>query len=133
MINTLLVEDNSIFRSRFGAFLRNQWPSIRIDEAWSEDQVFYLVDNNLHDVIFMDISLPGTNGLGLTRKIKSGYPHIKIIILTGHDEIEYFDAAKDAGADHFFTKDNFHKANIVDIMKTVVAEKNLTTTNRTLQ
>jgi DNA-binding NarL/FixJ family response regulator len=125
MLNTLIVEDNSVYRSQFGKFLREQWPSIRIDEAWTEDHIFHLIDNNLHDIIFMDIGLPGTNGISLTTKIKSSYPQIPVIIMTGHDEIEYFEAAKEVGADHFFTKDGLDKSKIIEIVNSVIYEKML--------
>ena len=37
------------------------------------------------DLIFMDIELPGKNGLILTKKIREIYPHVVIVILTHHD------------------------------------------------
>ncbi len=62
------------------------------------------------DLIFMDIKLPGENGLELTRKIRAFNSKAKIIILTSHDLPEYRDAARVGGADHFLTKSS-SKAN----------------------
>ena len=56
------------------------------------------------DVIFMDIKLPGENGLELTRKIRASNSEAKIIVLTSHDLPEYREAARAGGADHFLTK-----------------------------
>jgi len=41
----------------------------------------------------MDVTLPGEDGLELTRKIKADHPGVTIIILTSHDSPEYREAA----------------------------------------
>jgi len=57
-------------------------------------------------LIFMDICLPGLNGLQLTQKIKKDFPNIKIAMLTAYDLPEYRQAASQYGADRFFVKDS---------------------------
>jgi DNA-binding NarL/FixJ family response regulator len=54
----------------------------------------------------MDISLPGESGLELTKKIKTNYPDINVVILTSYDLPEYREAATQSKADYFMTKDS---------------------------
>jgi two-component system response regulator YesN len=56
-------------------------------------------------LIFMDIGLPGVNGLQLTQKIKEASPNIRIAMLTGYDFPEYWRTASQCGADRYFLKD----------------------------
>ena len=87
-----------------------------IDETSDGFRVVELVDTLKPDIIFMDINLPGANGLLLTRKIKSIHPQITIVIVTGHDQPEYKEAAKAAGANHFLQKDALDRAEIKAIL-----------------
>lgn len=61
------------------------------------------------DAIFMDLRLPGENGLELTKKIKADYPNIVIVIITNYDLPEYREAAYESKADHFVSKDSLLK------------------------
>ena len=102
MLRTLIVEDNVTFRQSFRDMLHQEFPSMEIletsngDEALSQAEVFH------PELIFMDIKLPGENGLSLTKKIKAQYP---LIILTSYDLPEYREAAHQSKADSFITKD----------------------------
>jgi DNA-binding NarL/FixJ family response regulator len=71
----------------------------------------------------MDIGLPGQNGLELTRKIKTLYPDIIIIILTSFDAPEYRDAATRFHADHFFVKDSIANGEVNLLVKSILSEK----------
>jgi DNA-binding NarL/FixJ family response regulator len=61
------------------------------------------------DTIFMDLRLPGANGLELTQKIKAQSPDTVVVIITNYDLPEYREAAFQSGADHFLSKDSFLK------------------------
>lgn len=68
------------------------------------------------DVIIMDIQTKETetNGLLMAERVKKEFPHIKVIIMTGFDEISYLPRAKEIGVDGFLlkscTEDCFIKA-----------------------
>lgn len=57
------------------------------------------------DVIIADISMPIINGLEATRKLTQTHPHIKVLILTMHDNKEYMQNAIDSGAKGYILKD----------------------------
>lgn len=69
-------------------------------------EVLQKVDSRHPDLIFMDIQLPGENGLQLAKKIKGIDPNVTIIILTSYDIPEYREAAFQSGANHFITKNS---------------------------
>src|SRR6476661_7712107 len=64
-----------------------------------------LESNHNIDLILMDIEMPEMNGIEATRKVKSRYPHIKIIMLTVFDNDENIFNAIKAGADGYLLKD----------------------------
>lgn len=104
MVSVLLVEDNHIFRKVFKENLLQHIPSLLITEAENGEVALQKINGAPPQLIFMDIRMPGMNGLQLTKKIKKEFPNIRIAILTGYDLPEYRQAAAQSGADHFFVK-----------------------------
>ena len=104
MAAVLLVEDNLAFRQSLKETLCSRYPSTDIKEAGDGQEAIEKIKLSPPDLIFMDIKLPGENGLILTRKIKAEYPEIVIVILTSYDLPEYREAAFQCQANHFFTK-----------------------------
>ena len=56
------------------------------------------------DVVLMDISMPGLNGIETTQRLKMGKPELPVVMLTMHDSPVYRDASARAGADGFILK-----------------------------
>jgi two-component system response regulator NreC len=57
-------------------------------------------------MIILDISMPKLGGIGATRQIKRLYPNVKVLILTMHNNWEYFHSAILAGADGYLLKED---------------------------
>ena len=123
MFRTMLVEDSSSFRQLIKVNLLDQFPSMDIVEAADGVEAFQKIDLHPPNLIFMDISLPGENGLELTRRIKADYPEIIIIILTSHDLPEYREAAIRCKADYFFSKGTISNDGIFTLVKSIVLTK----------
>ena len=104
MFKALIVEDDPLFRQILKEILASRFPSISIKEATHGIEALQKLDMNGLDLVFMDIKLPGMNGLELTKKIKESHPSIPVIILTNHDTPEYRKAALECGADYFISK-----------------------------
>ena len=98
MFSTMLVEDNRNFRQALKFALRDQFPSMNFIGAGSGEEAIERVHSHSVDFIFMDIDLPGLNGLKATQKIRADYQNIPIAILTGHDSPENRKAAIEGGA-----------------------------------
>ena len=121
MLRVLIVEDNQIFRETFKKRLNDHFPSVVVEEASNGDEALQKVDNTSPGLIFMDVRLPGANGLQLTQKIKKDFPGIRIAILTDYDLIEYRQAAAEYGADRFFVKSSFNWDEVETLVKSIRA------------
>jgi len=100
----MLVEDQEGFRRGLAELLRSRFPSMVLDEAANGSEAMEKLKNFLPQLIFMDIKLPGQNGLEITERIKALHPDINVIILTSYDFPEYREAARECGADCFLSK-----------------------------
>ncbi|HXX35516.1 MAG TPA: response regulator transcription factor [Thermodesulfobacteriota bacterium] len=125
MFKTMLVEDNVIFRDSLRDSLRLKFPSMEIAEADNRVEALAKIASFSPNLIFMDIRLPGQNGLALTEMIKKLYPGIIIIILTSYDIPEYREAAARFKADYFFSKDSMTSEEVITLVKSILSEKGL--------
>jgi CheY-like chemotaxis protein len=106
MFNTLLVEDNVSYRQALSDVLLSHFPLIGVDEAGDGREALNKVEYRRPDLIFMDIQLPGENGLDVTKEIKRVYNEIVIVILTSNGLPEYRQQAFRNGADYFLSKED---------------------------
>ena len=124
MCKTLIVEDNVMFRRMIKEILQARFPSMNLMEEPNGSELFQRIDSFHPNLIFMDIRLPGENGLELTRKIKRNHPEIIIVILTSYDLPEYREAALQCKADHFVTKD-LPTQDFLALVESILSESNL--------
>jgi DNA-binding NarL/FixJ family response regulator len=106
MFKALIVEDSSTFRQMLKEILHARFPTMKIEEEPDGNELFSKLESFHPDIVFMDVRLPGENGLELTKKIKTDYPNTIVVILTSYDLPEYRQAALQSKADHFVTKDS---------------------------
>jgi CheY-like chemotaxis protein len=125
MFNTLLVEDDVSYRKTLSDALLLHFPLIGVDEAGDGREALNKVEYRRPDLIFMDIQLPGENGMDVTKKIKRMYDDIVIVILSTNNLPEHRQQAFRNGADYFLSKeDDFCMENIltrVDVALTRVS------------
>ena len=117
-LKVLIVEDSTLFRQLLKETLHDRFPSIEIHEAANGEEALQKVETLRPHLIFMDIRLPGENGLELTQKVKTRYPNIIVIILTGYDLPEYREASSQY-ADYFFSKDSSTAENIFTVVESI--------------
>ena len=99
------------------------FPSISIGEAADGKEAIEKFESHRPDLIFMDIKLPGENGLLLTQRIKKLDPEVVIIVLTDYDLTEYREAAYQYGADHFLAKASTTANEVVALVESILSEK----------
>jgi len=103
-LKIMLVEDDEGFRRSLAGVLASRFPSVVIWEAGDGSEALDKVASFSPQIIFMDIKLPGQNGLEIARRIKVLHPDIDVIILTSYDFPEYREAARAVGAYGFLSK-----------------------------
>ena len=118
-LKVLIVEDSTLFRQLFKETLHDRFPSIGIYEAINGEEALQKIEVLHPHLIFMDIRLPGENGLEVTRKVKARYPKIIVVILTGYDLPEYREVSWQY-ADYFFSKDSATTENIFTLLESVL-------------
>ena len=85
MLRALIVEDNPHFREIFKMVFGNKFASSIVEEAGNGEEALRIIRERSPDLIFLDILLPGENGLQLAQKIKRDFPNIRIAMLTNYD------------------------------------------------
>ena len=123
MFRTMLVEDSHSFRQAFKLYLRSEFSSISITEAVDGVEALKEIESCPPNLIFMDFTLPGENGLELARKIKASHPDIIIIILTNCDIKRLQEVAIQPKPDYLFNKDSIATGEIRRVVRSILSEK----------
>ena len=104
-IKVLLVDDHPLFRAGVRQRLAEHDPDIEVvGEAESSEQAQEMVALLSPDVVLMDIAMGQENGIEATRAIKREAPAVAVIILSLYDDVQYIEAAVEAGAAGYFLK-----------------------------
>jgi DNA-binding NarL/FixJ family response regulator len=117
---TLIVEDSADYRHLLHEELSACFPAMDIQEAEDGAAAAALIRKHAPDLIFMDIGLPGENGLELTKKIKARHPRVIVIVLTNYDLPEYREMALRCRADYFLSKSGTTRDSILALVATLV-------------
>ena len=105
VLNLLLVDDHTVVREGLKRLIdaeANRWS---ITEAGTGFQALECLRREPIDLAIVDLSMPGMGGLDLTRRIKSEFPSVAVLVLTMHSEEQYAIRALQAGANGYVTKD----------------------------
>jgi DNA-binding NarL/FixJ family response regulator len=117
---TLIVEDSADYRLLLRDALLGHFPAMDIQEAENGHEADDRIRVHAPDLIFMDINLPGENGLELTKRIKACHPGIIVVVLTNYDQPEYRDMAVRCRADYFLSKSSATQEHILALVETLV-------------
>lgn len=104
-VKVLVVDDHTLIREGLCKILSTEEAIEVVGEAEDGQQAIEQAVKVKPDVILMDITMPGTNGIEATRTIKSKCPQIGVIALTIHDQEEYLFELIKAGASGYVLKD----------------------------
>ena len=103
-LTVLLVDDHAMFRAGIKALLEADGRITVVGEASTGDEAVDRARELRPDVVVMDLSMPGSNGLEATRRIVALGLDTKVLVLTVHAEEEYLVPVVDAGASGYLTK-----------------------------
>ncbi len=103
-IRIVLADDHPIVRAGIRAELEKLPATVVVCEASDGREALELVRTFQPAVVFMDISMRGLNGLEATSRITKEFPQVRVIILSMHQNEEYFWQALRAGASGYLLK-----------------------------
>lgn len=103
-IKILLVDDHRLMREGLRALLQQQPGLHVVGEAGESRSAVEQVRTTQPDVIIMDVHLPGENGIEVFAHLRTQFPHLKVIILSGDTELATIKKALQAGVAGYLTK-----------------------------
>jgi len=103
-LRILLADDHAIVRQGLKLLIEAQPDMTVVGEAADGDAVVAQAQALQPDVVVMDISMPGTNGLTATRTLKERQPALVVLVLTRHEEDRYVQELLRAGASGYVLK-----------------------------
>lgn len=101
----LVADDHTLVRAGLTSLIARLPEMEVVGEAADGRQALRMVRDLLPDIVLMDISMPGLNGLEAAERIHGIHPKTKIIILSMHANEEYVAQALKAGASGYLLKD----------------------------
>ncbi len=104
-IRILIADDHSVVREGLRALFSRVPEFSVVGEAADGTEVVQRVRETRPDVVVIDISMPGVNGIVAVRQIKHIRSSTRVLVLTIHDSEEYVHEMVGAGADGYVVKD----------------------------
>ena len=102
----LIADDHAIVRKGLIQLLSEGIPGITVFEALNSSEVLAHLRNNEMDVILMDISMPGRNGIATLKQIRQDGIRTPVLMLSMHPEDQYALRSLKAGASGFINKES---------------------------
>jgi DNA-binding NarL/FixJ family response regulator len=119
VIRLLVADDHAIVRRGLRQIVAEA-PDLSVaGEAATADEVLARVEERSWDVVILDLSLPGGNGLDLLGEVKRRRPDLPVLILTVHSEEQYAVRALRAGAAGYLTKESAPEQLVEAVRKVV--------------
>jgi DNA-binding NarL/FixJ family response regulator len=103
-IKVLIVDDHAILRAGLAALLTAASDIELVGEAAGGEEAISRATELRPDVVLMDLSMPGVDGVAATRRIVSNHPGIHVIVLTSYSDRQWIDDALQAGAEGYLLK-----------------------------
>lgn len=104
MIRVAIADDHMVVRQGLKQILNESAGFQLIGEAANGHEVMNLVREHEIDVLILDLSMPGRNGIELIARVKSEKPKLPVLVLSMHNEEQYAVRAIKAGAAGYLTK-----------------------------
>ncbi len=104
-IKVLLVDDHAIIREGLRSLLEKQPEMEVVADTDDGRKAFDLVGELLPDIVIMDITMRGLNGIEATRQIIAQFPAVKVIALSIHSKRRYVADMLSAGASGYILKE----------------------------
>jgi two-component system response regulator DegU len=103
-VRVLLADDNAQFRYVLRQLLERDPDIVVVAEASDGGEALEMVDEHHPDVVLMDVSMPGIDGLEATFALKSRFPDLTVLMLSVGDKEQEIAAGLASGASEYLLK-----------------------------
>ena len=106
----VLADDHEAYRRHLRAALEREPDMTVVGEAADGREAVDLVRRLAPDIVVMDVMMPEMNGIEATRQIAAAFPTVKVLALSLHDDEQFVDAMRVAGAAGYALKEDVPSA-----------------------
>lgn len=121
MIKVFIADDHIFIREGLKKILKKEVDIELIGETGKPEEIVEKLKECSCDILVLDISMPGMNGLEVLEQVKKTYPDMKVLILSMHPEMRYAARAVKLGASGYITKESAPNL-LVDALRGVFYE-----------
>ncbi len=100
----MLVDDHPLVSQGIATLIRAKSDMEVFAEVGCADDALVALAKDVPDLMLLDISLPGTNGIELLKDLRIRYPGLRVLVLSMHEESVYAERALRAGAHGYIMK-----------------------------
>jgi two-component system invasion response regulator UvrY len=115
----LIADDHSIVREGLKQYVKTLDEIKLIDEAVDGDEAWAKIKDGSYDLVILDVSMPGLNGLDILQKMKEKNLQVRVLMLSVHPQEQYAIHAFKLGASGYISKDNAFEELTLAIRKIV--------------
>ena len=126
MINVIIADDHPIVRAGLKQIIKEDAFIAVAGEAGNGIELLEKVRQKTYDVVLLDLTMPGMDGIDVLKQLKLEQPHLPVIILTIHPESQYALRIVKAGASGYITKESASEELIKAIRKVHAGGKYIT-------
>jgi len=105
MIRVLICDDQQVVREGLRTILSAEPTITVVATACDGVQALHEIGRVCPDVVLMDLTMPGQDGVQTTRAIRAQYPNVRVLVLTTYGADEWVFEAVRAGASGYLLKD----------------------------
>ena len=105
MIRIIIADDHAVVRKGLKQIFEETLDLVVTDEANSGNELLEKIESNVYDVVILDISMPGKDGLDTLKELKQIKPDLPVLIFTIYPEEQYAVRVLKAGASGYINKE----------------------------
>ena len=103
-MNILIADDHANVRRGLREILADAFSGALFSEAANGSEVLLQLGGSIHDLLLLDINMPGRSGMKVLKDVKDIYPRLPVIMVSVQPESEYASRCLLAGADAYINK-----------------------------
>ena len=126
MTKILIVDDHEVVRRGLKQILADEFKPVKIGEARNAAEALEVVSREPWDVVLLDITMPGRNGLEALEEFHRLHPKIAVLVLSASPEEDYALRALKLGASGYLTKQSASDELLAAVRKTLSGGKYVT-------